>query len=578
MSQDQSYGGNNLEERADFLTDAEIEQWTVATPIFQDLVSKAQNRGARLFIGPRGCGKTHLFRHAHLGCNKKKIFSVYVTYGKYYHLEPLISTKANAIHIFHTWVLCKLIEGIKESIDLILNLESDIQKREFPENLDPWLTQERLQDISRFINYAEKGIVDNDESSELIIKELSITKLQQIINKTAERFNCTRTVLFLDDAALTLTPEYLVEFFEVFRNLKDRKISPKAAVYPGTTEYGSRFHLGQDAQPEDVWDVDFSSNNTVIDQLTEAERLNNFTSGIQEDVLALLKIASFGIPRAFINLVRYYVEENGNIQKRFNRAIDLHTDLLLKEYKSFQHKLPHYSSVIEVGEVQFNSIVMVLKKKNLELHSSDLKQLMIGILQETTQNDVLLTRMIRFLVEAGLLFPKGNVKHGVNRTYDRFIPHLAFLFKEKAFSGLSRGFNTSNIINYLKRQDAKHPERTTLSKLIPSSDVERLHLDLPSCQNCGTARTLESQKFCHQCGYELINESKYQQCMKMSVEELPLSQWRIGRILQTSLKTVGDIMSHGNVASELKKPYGMGRIRADDTYRTVKIYIEEFLS
>lgn len=41
-----------------------------------------------------------------------------------------------------------------------------------------------------------------------------------------------RAILLLDDAALTLTKEYMIEFFDVFRSLKTISISPKASVYP----------------------------------------------------------------------------------------------------------------------------------------------------------------------------------------------------------------------------------------------------------------------------------------------------------------------------------------------------------
>jgi hypothetical protein len=563
---------NELEERADFLTDDEINEWTISTSKFRQLVSTAQGKGAHLFVGPRGCGKTHLFRHAYLNCHKIKVFSVYVTYGKYYHLEPLLSKKANATRVFHAWILSRLLVGIKDAITYYTKSTGKIIVEEL---IDPWLNEDNITAIEKFINYAEKGIVGSDEKSEMILKDLSINVILKIIQKIVTHLKCHHTVIFLDDAALTLTPEYLVEFFEVFRNLKSKEVSPKAAVYPGTT-YGPRLHVGQDAKEVNIWEIEFNNSDTIINQLPETSRLNMLTNDILKEILSLLKIASFGIPRAFINLVRYYCVEKGSPQKKFNAALETHSELLLKEFKTMQHKLPPYASVIEIGNSLFLSIVNELRKKNLDLIKTNKKQIVIGIQQENSDKDVLINRMFAFLIEAGLLFPKGEVSHGDNRKYNRYTPHIAFLLKEKAFSSKSRGFNPTEILDFLNRVDEKHPERTKFSSLV--NDIEKIQLDLPPCTNCGTPRSFESQKFCHHCGFELVNESKYKKCMEMSIKALPLTRWRIAKILETKLKTVGDIVSHENVASELRKPKGIGPRRAEETFEKTIAYIEEFLS
>ena len=111
--------------------------------------------------------------------------------------------------------------------------------------------------IKEFINNAEKGIYSNNESISVIssdlISELNIKfvsdEIENFINKTQRK----RCILLLDDAALNLTPDYMIAFFDVFRSLISIRISPKATVYPRTTEYGPRFHIGQDVTTTDAW-------------------------------------------------------------------------------------------------------------------------------------------------------------------------------------------------------------------------------------------------------------------------------------------------------------------------------------
>ena len=82
----------------------------------------------------------------------------------------------------------------------------------------------------------------------MLISKLSIQRITTIIDELLKHSKRKRCILLLDDAALTLTPDYMVEFFDVFRSLKTQNISPKASVYPDTTQYGPRFHIGQDAE------------------------------------------------------------------------------------------------------------------------------------------------------------------------------------------------------------------------------------------------------------------------------------------------------------------------------------------
>ena len=97
---------------------------------------------------------------------------------------------------------------------------------------------------------------------------ITVTKVQQLLEATSSIAGRKRTVLLLDDAALTLTPAYLIELLDVVRALKTSTIAPKTPVYPGTTEYSPRFHTGQDSTDVFVWtSVEAEEYATSMDQI-----------------------------------------------------------------------------------------------------------------------------------------------------------------------------------------------------------------------------------------------------------------------------------------------------------------------
>ncbi len=104
---------SGFEERADYILDDDILKWNVDIPYFNLIQQKLLEKGTKVIVGPRGTGKTHQMKVAYNKCinDNKKPFAIYVSFSKYYHLEPLLSKNPAAITVFHTWVLCKIILG-----------------------------------------------------------------------------------------------------------------------------------------------------------------------------------------------------------------------------------------------------------------------------------------------------------------------------------------------------------------------------------------------------------------------------------------------------------------------------------
>ncbi|UCH92274.1 MAG: zinc ribbon domain-containing protein, partial [Candidatus Aminicenantes bacterium] len=79
-----------FEERADFIDNDDLLNWTVENEHFRDIQKKLLAKGAKLLAGPRGSGKTHHMKVAYNRSLRTNTLAIYVSFGKYYHLEPLL--------------------------------------------------------------------------------------------------------------------------------------------------------------------------------------------------------------------------------------------------------------------------------------------------------------------------------------------------------------------------------------------------------------------------------------------------------------------------------------------------------
>jgi len=561
-----------VEERADFLPSRLILANTAESEFSKGILTKLMGTGAKLIVGPRGCGKTHLMRYAALLCKQHQSnnpVGIYVSFTKYYRLEPLLRGRANALSLFHTWVLGKiLLETAFESehsSDFLLGLI------EVDEN-----------ELSELISRLEVGSVLSAKEEDLAARITLARILAAIEILTAEKKR-NRAVILLDDAALSLTPEYLVEFFDIYRSLKTAKISPKASVYPGTTEYGPRFHVRHDAESVPAWLSVAHEDYSSVMQLVAKKRFARLNE-IPEEISELFKYAAFGITRVYLTMLRDYLEVGeakgsaSQQQQRVNRIIQAQNQLVLDEYVSLQSKLPQFGTVIEAGSDLFRAIGEQLHDANQGLVKKNEKQLIIGIEREDSSS--LIGRMVNLLTEVGLLFPLPSVQHGESRKYDRYIPHLAHLIEVRAFSGGSRGFSARSIVDFIVRKPTKHPVRRKLSTLLSNTQIDSIKLDLPPCQTCGEPRIQDSQKFCSNCGSVLTEESAYQRCMLIDISRVPgIPERQKNEINEkTDIRTIGDLLAMQEPAAELRKGRLIGPKRAHSFYNSVVVFVDEFLA
>lgn len=560
----------DIEERADQLTEEEIMSGTAKSQFF-DLVHEAlTSRGTKLIEGPRGSGKTHLMRYTWIECKRdqKLPLCLYVSFNKYLRLEPYLGSNSDALGLFHSWVLARILIAVSDLFEDMQDSDKKIGNYTFREICG----YEKIE-LVRFVGSLENRNPAVYLESEI---ELSIDKVIHIINRTSQLLKRKRAVILLDDAALTLTPEYMREFFDIVRVLKSATISPKASVYPGTTEYGSRFHVNHEAETVSVWlDVKSKNYKKIMGEI--AQNRIAFLDDIPSEYVELLKYAAFGIPRAFIVMLREFSRGNFSTpQQGINQIIQNHNNWRDSEYRSFAMKIPEFKTLIETGERFLNEAVSNLKKANMDLKDSDERQIVIGI--QKFENP-LAKRMINLLVEAGMLFEHTSVSHGDDRTYQRYTPHFSKLIQEKVFSSGSRGFSATKIVEFISRKDSKHPSRTNIEKILGAGSLDQLKLDLPPCTNCNAIRLSDDQKFCHRCGAELVDPSTFERCMAIKLSDIPtMTAWQRTKISQIQARTIGDFLSLQDPGTELRKLNRIGPKIAGKMIGGIDQFVDEFLS
>lgn len=559
-----------FEERADHVTEEVLRTGTVTGDYFDKVHDALVARGLVLVQGPRGCGKTHMMRYTWLLCRDDKTLplAIYVSFNRYLRLEPLLRNRPDALTIFQAWTLARILQAAD---DLSIVVE---KKKRF--RILEIFDLDRAS-IDKLIGRLERALPISDRD-EAVIKLLTIESVASAIESMTDFYGRKRAVMLLDDAALTLTPEYLIEFFDIVRVLKRPRLSPKASVYPGTTEFGPRFHAIHEGKTVTAWlPVDHPTYKQIMSGI--AERRFPESKTIPNDVNDYLKYASFGVPRAYLSMLReWHAGDFRTNQQALNAIVQAHNDARRKEFLSLGLKMPRLATILKTGEAFFSRSVEILRDANEGLADKSDKQIILGL--ESSSLEPLSDRMINLLIEAGLMFEKTEVSHGgPDRTYRRLTPHLAALIAVRAFSSKSRGTSPKSIVDFIERPPAKHPVRRRIDTVLPYEELNKLKLDLPPCPVCLTARMTEAQRFCHACGSKLVDDSTYSRLMKLSFDEVPrLTDWAKHKLVEHNIRVIGDLLSLQDPGTELRKIYMVGKTRAERIVTAVESYVDEFVS
>mgnify|MGYP003576008287 CR=1 FL=1 len=561
---------NLFVEQAEYLEPEWFEAWTAEHPDEEAILRKLSQSGAKLVTGPRGSGKTTLLLKAYyrmLRDSHSAALPVYVNFKSSLKLEPLYKSNANAVYWFNQWLLLKIYQGVLSTLaELSLAAPSTLRFSK--------------PDVDRLTGQLELGQTELASTSSM---ELDISSLEEEVHKVLEVVGKSRCVLLLDDAAHAFSAEQQRDFFDFFRQVKSRSISPKAAIYPGVTIYSSTFHVGHDAEEIDVWLKPQSSGYipflmAMLERRLPPEVFQTLTADME--LLKLVCYASFGMPRALLNMIRNFYRDTSGEQAEsyeivFNRPAALKAvkevfDNTLSVYRSLQVKLPLYAQFVVTGEQLYMRALESVKAYNKE-KLVDRQSVTIAIQRPIPSE---LTKVLGFFQYSGLLMPRGEVSRGEKGVFELYAIHYAALIERNVLLG-KRSVNISEYVEALERRHPHEFTRVNPRTLVGTRDFsDAFPLSLPPCQVCRTPRVSEAAKFCLNCGAQLKSVSAFDSIVGRGIEELPLTSTRVQKIKQHSkIRTIKDIlMDHDN--RELRSvprvgPYWAKRIFA---------YAEEFIA
>lgn len=517
-------------EQAEYLEDASFAQWHAQHPDESKILRKLTQGGAKLISGPRGCGKTTLLLKAFHTMLKSgdAAFPVYVNYKRSLSIEPIYKSGTDGTYWFNQWIILKIYVGIYETL---ARLGCTIQ-------------------LSISLDEAKKAAsqLEMSNASNVNLHSLSVPMLEQDIDRVVEKVNRSRCVLLLDDAAHAFSTDQQQDFFDFFRQIKSQSISPKAAVYPGVTNYSSSFHVGHDAEQIDVWikpdrDEYLEFMRQFIRSRFPDEMASTF---LNSETIDFLSYASFGIPRALLNMLQELsIEKDGQLDRislsrtDVLRAVKQHYASTKKLFTTISSKLPVYRTFIKTGEVILANSIELIKSYN-KGKPADKQSVSIAIASDELSHE--LSKVFALFQYAGLCIPKDElVSRGEKGRFQLYAMHYAGLIDGNALIG-AKALSMRDYVTAFTKRNAHEFARTRTAGLIGKTEGA-FDLSLPPCSVCHTPRPFEDAKFCVKCGTPLTSPSTYLALMNADISELPLTDARIQKIKQQSrIRKIKDIL------------------------------------
>lgn len=526
----------NFIEQAEYIDTESFAELTIEHPQEESILRKLMGGGAKLLIGPRGCGKSTLMLkafHQMLMAVGDQALPVYVNFKLALKVEPLYSKGANAPFWFKGWLTLKVIEALRITLEQLDNVEfpSGFPKKDF---------------VERTLNKIEAGITDSIETD-----HFSISFLQQIIDEVLDKNDINRCVLLIDDAAHAFSEKQQEDFFDFFRAVKSKSISPKAAVYPGITSHSPSFQVGHDAEQIDVWVRPFGEDYEVFMLDLARKRFEGTQINLvdeNEDDIVFLAYCSFGIPRAFLGMLRAiynspesYFNADGSLSKA--KVLSLSRsgrEMSHGVYSSLETKIPSLKSYVKNGEFIYRTLLDSVKEFNAGKDRAE-QTMQFGIRSPLDPN---LEKVISFYQYAGLIMPIGDFSRGENGVFSVYELHIGDLVTDNVIVS-RRTKSVALFLEVLRSKKHQAWPRTFSNKILEANKLtgSDFKISLPQCQNCGKERLTPEAHFCFNCGARLKSSSAYEHLADQDLSVLDISAAMKDRIKRNSqIRKVRDIL------------------------------------
>lgn len=563
---------NIFQERAEKLTKDEILNWVSLTDKDINIIEKLKSNSTKLLIGPRGSGKSMLMKRAYFSCFEENSFDVlpiYVNFEKYLYLEPLLYETSNGNLVFVKWVLAKIVVETISSLK-----ECGIYDEKYFRTLLKKYFLVDLEDIKNLAYEFEGGTFQSSKPiNNYDETNISVGNVLDFIGNLLVYTGRKRAILLLDDAAHAFSANLQKEFFEIFRILKNKEVSAKAAVYPGLTSYSPYFNIGHDALfLETGYSPDSNGYLDFCDDILKKRLGEDYNKlAVNRDGLYTLYFAANGIPRGLIVMSEYLIEEctdNKINASKYYEAIDVWVDVVDKFHSSLKTRLPRYTRFIDAG-VEFLSIALTSLKEFNKDKPVDQKAVFFA-LSNPVPNE--LEKVIDILEYAGLVTREKDISKGTKGVFTRYMVHLGKIIQYHAL-GEGKTKTLSYTSESLKRIKTKVFKRIQSDKIFGEDIKVKCTFELPHCTNCGKPRISEDARFCAFCGQELKSVSLFYEIIEQDIEVLPLSKKRIDNIKKgCKIRTIKDVLMDENGA-EIKKVKGIKGYWA----QRIRAYAEEYV-
>ncbi|PGT77449.1 ORC-CDC6 family AAA ATPase [Priestia megaterium] len=562
---------NIFQERAEKLEKDDIFNWMSLTEKDNQIIKKLVNNSTKLLIGPRGAGKSMLMKWAYYTSLKEsEILPIYVNFEKYLHIEPLLYNASNGNSIFVNWVLAKLVIETKTSL-----LECNKYDAAQFEGLVLKHFETSTSDLKRLVYTLEGGVLGREKFKEIGQIELSVGNVLEFIGELIKLTNRQRAVLLLDDAAHAFSSELQKEFFELFRILKSKEVTAKAAVYPGLTTYSPYFNIGHDAlfleagySPSQNRYVEFCDE--LLRKRLGAEKYSILNK--KREGLLMLYYAANGIPRALIVMSEYLLNDEQSKTSinntKYYEAVNEWISTVEHFHSSLKSRLPRYQNFINTGIELLNIILEEIKQLNRN-KEPDRKFVYFAL---STPMPTELEKVLQILEYAGLVTQDKDISKGTKGVFKRYMIHLGKIIQSNTLAqGKTKTFDY--ISECLQKIKTRQFKRFNSTSLFTEEMIEKCKFELPPCSDCGKQRIFEEAKFCAYCGSELKSASLFLELIEQDISALPLTSKRVQMIKSGSnIITIKDILMDDN-GVELKKVKGIQGYWA----QKIKDYAEEFI-
>lgn len=518
---------NIFEERAERLSRDELQQWTALTEIDKQVIEKLKGPGVKLLRGPRGSGKSTLLKFAYYeSLDSEQVLPVYVNYSHSLALEPLFHSHANALRLFRQWLLLKIIVGVQDAL-------RDVKASE-----DKALIAKAAL-AKQIIRDLERGVIADE-----LDLEASPSELIEFLETTAINNERSRCVLLLDDAAHAFSIEQQREFFEVFRQLRSRRVACKAAIYPGITSFSHSFNVGHEAEIIEAWYDPGEEYYLPLMRRIVSKRLGSDLQRLGPNIdeyVTVLALAASGQPRGFLNMLSEVIGDpsapKAPTRRKVMSAVEEYATYVDGVFRSLGDKFPRYGAFVVVGEEVKNQILSIFAGFNKGKLPEKRTQA-FGLKEPISDK---LEKILQFLEYSGIVRKLRAHSRGKIGSYQRYQLHSAVIYAGGGV-GLGQTFTTAELVKSISNFDPHEYCKVSPSKLLQEK-VEALALNLPPCTICGAVRLSAEQKFCMKCGTKLTEASLYQELLRKPISALSIPQKKKDGILKhTQLRTIQDII------------------------------------